>query len=162
VSTEPIRQAAELEPTDGYSLARIRSLLHRAELAGQRERALRAREQGTRAIEMLALEHLAVSRMLTPSELGRRLGLTSGGVTALVDRLLGDGCVERRPHPHDGRMRTLVLTEAGVARTRDYMRAVIEPPSLAAACLSPADRAVVGRFLELVVTLRRGDAERAA
>jgi DNA-binding MarR family transcriptional regulator len=111
---------------------------------------------------MLALEHLAVSRMLAPSELGRRLGLTSGGVTALVDRLLADGCVERRPHPHDGRMRTLVLTPAGLARVRDHMRAVIEPASRAAAWLSPADRMVVGRFLELVVTLRSGGAERAA
>src|SRR5829696_6938372 len=47
-----------------------------------------ARRTGLGLSEMAALEHLRHSHGgLTPTELGRRLSLSSGAVTALVDRL---------------------------------------------------------------------------
>lgn len=49
---------------------------------------------------------------LTPGELGHRLGLTSGAVTALVDRLLGAGLVDRTPDPNDRRRWQIALRPA--------------------------------------------------
>ena len=89
---------------------RLRLLLHRVELAGQYQRAARARQVGAHQVELAALEHLVVLGGLTPGELGHRLGLTSGGVTALAGRLIDAGHVARLPHPHDRRMRVLSAT----------------------------------------------------
>lgn len=47
------------------------------------------------------------------SELAQVLALTNGGVTRLVDRLEGEGLVERRACPTDRRVVHLVLTRRG-------------------------------------------------
>lgn len=53
--------------------------------------------------EMAACDHLHMDGPLTPRELGERIRLTSGSVTALVDRLAARGFVERKPNPRDRR-----------------------------------------------------------
>ena len=110
MSTEPITQALE-----------------RVELAGAYHRAARARQIGVPQIELTALEHLEALGGLTPGELGHRLGLTSGGVTALTGRLIDSGYVTRERHPDDGRMRVLTLSAAGAERLREHMAPVWEP-----------------------------------
>lgn len=50
---------------------------------------------------------------LTMSELACQLGLTSGGATRLVDRVVEAGLVERNACPSDRRVQWVVLTAAG-------------------------------------------------
>jgi DNA-binding MarR family transcriptional regulator len=50
---------------------------------------------------------------LTMSELAGQLGLTSGGTTRLVDRVVAAGLVERASCPTDRRVQWVVLNEAG-------------------------------------------------
>jgi DNA-binding MarR family transcriptional regulator len=50
---------------------------------------------------------------LTMSELACQLGLTSGGATRLVDRVVEAGLVERTSCPSDRRVQWVVLTPAG-------------------------------------------------
>jgi MarR family transcriptional regulator, 2-MHQ and catechol-resistance regulon repressor len=50
---------------------------------------------------------------LRMTELAGQLGLTSGGVTRLVDRVTTDGYVERTACPSDRRVQWVVLTAAG-------------------------------------------------
>jgi DNA-binding MarR family transcriptional regulator len=137
---------------------RLRLLLHRLELAGQYQRAARARQLGLHQIELAALEHLVVMGGLTPSELGHRLGLTSGGVTALAGRLVEAGHVARRPHPTDRRMRVLTATAVGERQVADYFEPLLAPADRALAWLSADDVAVLERFLDLLCPLK----ERAA
>ena len=113
MSTEPIAQAA--------------AALHRVELAGSYHRAASARRIAVPQIELTALEHLDALGGLTPGALGHRLGLTSGGVTALTGRLIDAGYVTRERHPEDGRMRVLTVTPAGAERLREHMDPVVEP-----------------------------------
>ncbi len=49
----------------------------------------------------------------TMSELSRRLMVTKGDVSALVERLKAKGLVECRSNPSDGRVQHVHLTEAG-------------------------------------------------
>jgi DNA-binding MarR family transcriptional regulator len=140
------------------SRGRLRLLLHRVELAGQYQRAARARQLGLHQVELAALEHLVVVGGLTPGELGHRLGLTSGGVTALAGRLIEAGYVVRTAHPHDRRMRVLTATEAGSAHVEEYAGPLLEPADRALSWLSEADAEVLGRFLDLLAPLK----ERAA
>lgn len=52
---------------------------------------------------------------LSMGELSRRLMVTNGNVTGLIDRLVKDGHVERRPAPNDRRMQLVQMTDAGRA-----------------------------------------------
>ncbi len=53
---------------------------------------------------------------LTMTETSRRMMVTNGAITSLVDRLVDEGFVVREPHPEDRRTTILKLTENG--RTR--------------------------------------------
>jgi DNA-binding MarR family transcriptional regulator len=131
MSTEPIAQALE-----------------RLELAGAYHRAARARQIGVPQIELAALEHLDASGGLTPGELGHRLGLTSGGVTALTGRLVEAGYIARDRHPDDGRMRVLTLSPLGTERLREHIAPVREPVDEALAALPPADAELLAEMLD--------------
>lgn len=50
---------------------------------------------------------------LTMSELSRRLMVTNGNVTNLVDRLVAEGHVTRKPEPRDQRVQRAALTKKG-------------------------------------------------
>jgi len=50
---------------------------------------------------------------LTMGELSRRLMVTNGNVTGLIDRLVTEGLVARTPSPHDRRAQVVSLTPAG-------------------------------------------------
>lgn len=68
---------------------------------------------GVGVTEVSALGEIRQDGPLTPSELARRLGLTSPSVTSLLDRLEAAGLVARRRHPADRRSVLVELTEAG-------------------------------------------------
>ena len=50
---------------------------------------------------------------LTPTELARHRMITSGGMTAALDRLEAKGMIVRRPNPNDRRGSLVRLTEPG-------------------------------------------------
>jgi DNA-binding MarR family transcriptional regulator len=133
---------------------RLRQLLRRVDLAGQYQRAARARQTGVHQVELAALEHLSATGGLTPGELGHRLGLTSGGVTALAGRLIDAGHVERAPHPRDRRMRILTTTPQGDAHLADFIEPVVAPAERVLAWLSDEDAALLERFLDSLVALK--------
>jgi DNA-binding MarR family transcriptional regulator len=63
--------------------------------------------------EVVALAHLYHDGPLTPRDLGHLLNLTSGSVTALLDRLEGSGFVSRAHNPDDRRSLLASATPAG-------------------------------------------------
>jgi DNA-binding MarR family transcriptional regulator len=65
-------------------------------------------------------------------QVAERLRCDPSNVTLLSDQLEKKGLAERRPHPADGRVRTLVLTPAGVAARRKLLDHVQQRPPLAA------------------------------
>ena len=63
--------------------------------------------------DFAVLEILLHKGAMPVNALGGRVGLTSGSITSLVDRLEAKGLLERHPHPEDGRTRMVHLTPAG-------------------------------------------------
>jgi DNA-binding MarR family transcriptional regulator len=59
---------------------------------------------------------------LTLGEISRRMMVTNGNVTGLVDRLVATGHVERRQAPEDRRAQRIVLTASGLAAFRAMAR----------------------------------------
>ena len=156
MSPEPNAQAASSRPVRlrAESHQELRELLHRVEVAGQHQRAARARQTGVHQVELAALEHLSLTDGLTPGELGHRLGLTSGGVTALAGRLIDAGHAERAPHPHDKRMRVLTATESGRAHLAEQLAPVLAPADRVLAWLDDGAAELLGRFLDSLAALK--------
>ena len=90
---------------------------------------------------------------LTPTQLGRRLSMSSGTVTALVDRLERAGYAERRPNPADRRSSVVHIRPSGLEEAARHMRALAAELLEATAGLGEAERAVVGAYLGSVTEI---------
>jgi DNA-binding MarR family transcriptional regulator len=65
------------------------------------------------ASEWTALRELYRPGRLSPSDVARAIGMTKGGTSKLLDRLIQKGLVEKRIGHSDRRFRTVELTEDG-------------------------------------------------
>jgi DNA-binding MarR family transcriptional regulator len=63
---------------------------------------------------------------LNMTELTCQLGLTSGGTTRLVDRVVTAGLVERESCPTDRRVQWVVLTDAGASKLDEALAIHVE------------------------------------
>jgi DNA-binding MarR family transcriptional regulator len=87
--------------------------LQRLVLGWDRHREAVAGELGVGASEIVALAFLYRDGPHTPSDIGHLLNLTSGSVTALLDRLESAAFVTRSPNPDDRRSLLATATPAG-------------------------------------------------
>lgn len=97
-----------------------------------------ARHFGLALVDTHAISYLAEHGPMSQTELARLLGLTSAGVTGLVDRLEQTGDARRAVDPQDRRRHRVELTDhaweilaecrAGLARTFDRL----DPATVAA------------------------------
>jgi DNA-binding MarR family transcriptional regulator len=114
-----------------------------------------ARRTGLGLSEMAALEHLqhAGEDGLTPTQLARRLSLTSGAVTALVDRMERAGQVERRPNPKDRRSSVIRTLPSGLTAASEHLIPVAEDLLEASKSLTEEERAAIGAYLEEITAV---------
>jgi len=147
-----------MDPAAGET---IRQLLNRRDLASARHRAAMSRRLGLSDSEMLAVAHLAQHGQLSPSALGQLLGLSSGGITALVQRLESAGHVVRRRHPTDGRSVLVALSDELVERAEEAYGPLVDDLEQASLELTDGERQVVRRFLDRAAALSEDHARRA-
>jgi DNA-binding MarR family transcriptional regulator len=88
-----------------------------------------------------------VPNAMTLGELSRRMMVTNGNVTGLVDRLVAQRLVERRPSPSDRRSQLVSLTAEGRRMFRAMARANGEWIAELFADLSPGDTETLLRLL---------------
>jgi DNA-binding MarR family transcriptional regulator len=143
---------------------RIRELVNRRTDAAVQHRAAFGRLLNLNATEATAVLHIGRSGQLRPGDLARRLGLTSGGVTALVHRLERAGHVRRHAHPRDRRSTLLSLTPATVARASETLAPLVADLDAVVERMTANERAAVIRFLERTAEIaeRHADALSAA
>ena len=107
------------------AVAALRGVL----IAGERYRAAVADHVGIGSVESLVLSLLTeAGQPLTPHQIGSRMLLSSGTVTAILDRLEKAGLIRRTQHPTDRRSRLIVLTAAGrrvLQFSNNHLRAVV-------------------------------------
>jgi DNA-binding MarR family transcriptional regulator len=95
---------------DNDDVTQLRALL----LAGQRFRQAVADHFDMSLSETVVVGHLAdAGGELVPGELGERMLVGSGTLTAIIDRLARRGFVVRAPHRHDRRRVQVSLTASG-------------------------------------------------
>ncbi|MGH2967494.1 MAG: MarR family winged helix-turn-helix transcriptional regulator [Solirubrobacteraceae bacterium] len=137
----------------------IRAFLARKSLADSRQRAAAASLLKLTETDVLALQHLAWAGALTPSRLGALLRLTSGGTTALVQRLERLGFIAREPHPEDRRSTLLQLSAQGEQRAAELYAPLVSDLDEAAESLSERERAIVAGFLARIAELGESHAD---
>jgi DNA-binding MarR family transcriptional regulator len=140
----------------------IRESLMRKSLASARHRAALGHLLGLAENDVLAIQHLARAGRLTPSRLAWLLGITSGGATALVQRLERDGHVEREPHPSDRRSSLVRLTAQIERRAARWFAPLVGEIDSAIAELSPDERRTVSAFVVRVAEATERSAEELA
>jgi MarR family transcriptional regulator, negative regulator of the multidrug operon emrRAB len=93
-----------------------------------------------------ALVVIGYGQGMTNDKLRRILGLSHSGTVRLVDRLVSDHLVERRPGK-DGREVALYLTAKGAATRNDLMESRISAVASLLDVLSPADTKRLGTLI---------------
>jgi DNA-binding MarR family transcriptional regulator len=111
-----------------------------------------SRLTGMSASESQFLHLLQLHGPMTPSELARRSGLTSGTVTGVIDRLEELGFAVRERHPSDRRKVVVTANEERLYRElAPHFEGQAKLLNGVLAQLSPAEMRAVSKFLALVV-----------
>jgi DNA-binding MarR family transcriptional regulator len=102
---------------------RLALAMHHLDIEHRRIRFLFASDLGVSPAEFNLLMQLGERNELTPKVLATELNLTTGAMTAMLDRLESTGFIERVPNPTDRRSLFIHLSKKGnVSRERVYGR----------------------------------------
>lgn len=105
--------------------------------------------------DLTAMEHLIQDGPLTPTDLARRLGVSTAAATTVIDRLTAVGHVSRIPNPADRRGVLVVPAPASVARAMGALMPMIMDIDGVLSDFSEAEQAIITEYLERVVTAYR-------
>ncbi len=116
-----------------------------------------ARILGVGATDLACLELVLGADGVSPRDVATALGLTTGSVTTMVDRLEKRGYVTRHPHPDDGRKVLVRPTPQLIERVEAAMG-----PMLASAGADVLDRFSVDELAAVVRFMRVAAAHQEA
>jgi DNA-binding MarR family transcriptional regulator len=88
---------------------------------------------------------------MTLGDLSRRMMVTNGNVTGLVERLVADGLVARTPRPADRRTVSVALTESG---RREFAQMAAEHESWVADAFGGLSEDDIGQLMRLLARLK--------
>ena len=114
--TDELAQANPAEganATHNAGLLRIVQGLRRVDTGTYALRIRLAEKLGIGTIDINAMAFVGEVDGLTPKDLGKTLNITTGSVTAMVDRLEAKGFMVRKPNPTDRRSVLLHLSPEG-------------------------------------------------
>jgi DNA-binding MarR family transcriptional regulator len=126
---------------------RIRQLLLRNGLESNRFREAVAWALRITPTEANALAIMSLGAAVCPSQLGQRLGLSSGGTTALIQRLETRAYIERAPNPSDARSTLLSLGPTAVAELGSLYAPLVAQIDQLIGARSEQERAAIARLL---------------
>jgi DNA-binding MarR family transcriptional regulator len=111
--------------------------------------------QGGEFDVLATLRRAGAPHALTPTALYEATMVTSGAMTARLDRLERAGLIARRPNPEDRRGTLVALTDKGLALVDEALTAHVENEWSIVAGLSDADRTELARLLALLIASLR-------
>ncbi len=87
----------------------------------------------------------------TPTQLARDTGLSSGGLTPVLDGLAADGYLERRAHPSYRRSSVIEVSDTGREAVRAASAGLDARVQRATSQLAEEERALLQRFCRLIL-----------
>jgi DNA-binding MarR family transcriptional regulator len=101
--------------------------------------------------QMHTLEMLGHMEKPTMKELAQRLGVTTGTLTTMINRLEQTELVERKPNPDDRRSYLLSLTRAGAAEFEKHHQFHIQLSEEISASFSESELTAFDEYLKRVI-----------
>lgn len=111
------------------------------------------RELSVNSTDLDAMTHLISSGPLGPTDLAKRLHLSTAAVTTVVDRLEAVGHVSRAQHPTDRRSVVIVPSPASVAQAIGVLMPMITGIDSVIGSFPADQRDVITDYLERVLTV---------
>lgn len=105
--------------------------------------------------DLQAMEHLIQVGPLSPTELSRRLGISTAATTAVIDRLVALDHASRTQHPTDRRGVVVVPNPRSVERAMGTLMPMIAGIDGVIRQFDPAEQLVITDYLERVLTTFR-------
>jgi len=102
---------------------------------------------GLRPVDFSVLSLIHHNPGITSRQLCAALGLQPPNLVVMLNALKEKELLLRRPHPHDGRATSLLLTAAGKKMMQKAEQTVIQLDQAATARLSPSERQMLIRLL---------------
>lgn len=113
------------------------------------------RELTVNPTDLQAMEHLISNGPLSPTELARRLGISTAAVTAVVDRLVAVEHVRRTQHPTDRRGVLVVPSPQSIERAMGALMPMVMGIDNVLDEFSGAEQATISAYLERVLEVYR-------
>lgn len=110
------------------------------------------REKGLTLPQMHTLEVLGIHKDMRMKELAQCMGITTGTLTVLVDRLEDKGFVCRKPHQTDRRSILVELTESGQEMYEEHDRLHLRLTEELTADFSAEERELMLAFINKMNT----------
>ena len=110
-----------------------------------------AREHGMTRAQWGALVRLEREEGMTQAEMAESLEIQPISAARLLDRLCGQGLVERQPHPSDRRANRLFLTAKGRATLESFIPLGRQISAHMLGSLTEAD---AGKFLDTLIRIK--------
>ncbi|HEX5414096.1 MAG TPA: MarR family transcriptional regulator [Chloroflexota bacterium] len=117
---------------------------------------------GVNRTDLRCLERLGATGATSPTVLAVALGLTTGGMTAVIDRLEQAGYARRRPDPRDRRKIIVEGTDQLAARQEEIFGALLRETRTLVASYSDAELELIRDFLERSRAVIQGPANPAS
>jgi MarR family transcriptional regulator, organic hydroperoxide resistance regulator len=109
---------------------------------------------GMHPTDMQTLHLLQLVGPMTPGRIADRTGLSTGGVTVLLDRLEQAGYVRRERNPDDRRSVVVHLNTARMAKVAEYYASIDEQLAEFLAAYPQRELETVVRFLTKINSIR--------
>lgn len=147
------RRDREAARRDGRSLPEddIRARVQQVGVRQQRFERHLARALDVDAAGLEAMDHLISHGQSTPTELARRLEISTAAMTLVLNRLESAGHVTRERHPSDGRKLVVTAAERSSDRAYDLVLPLIEGIEDVVAGMDATERATVQVFLDRLI-----------
>ena len=110
---------------------------------------------GLHLTDMQCINRLDLFGPVTPGKLAEATGLTTGGVTVMLDRLEKAGVVKREPNPNDRRSVLVRVNPAKLRKVQALYDAIDEQFEALLADTPEAELRVVAKFFSRMSAVRR-------
>jgi DNA-binding MarR family transcriptional regulator len=114
-----------------------------------------AEELTVNPTDLAAMQHLIMEGPMSPTQLARRLKLSTAATTVVADRLTKVGHVTRAPHPTDRRGIIIKPADASVARAMNTLMPMIVGIDGVIHEFDDSEQQVITRYLRRVVEVYR-------
>lgn len=149
------RRDREAARRDGRDLPEddIRARVQQVSVRQQRFERHLAGQLGVDAAGLIAMDHLISTGPTTPTELARRLEISTAAMTLVLNRLEAQEHVRRERHPSDGRKLVVTAAQASADLAHRHVLPVIEGVEALIESLDGQERATVQRFLDGLIAV---------